>query len=852
MVAAVLTGLWAVAVVAGAEAIGWLVTQLLLTLGLDQPAWVRFVPSLAAGLLVALPATPLALLPRGPAVRAAGRAWLLGAAALAGLGLVRAVPTPQNEFYLAALAVVAVALGSVLRTGRRRTGGPSEIARTDRPGGSDRRRTWRPGSAARSGRATAPPADVAVSGPHRERSSYNVFDVGSNSAPPGRQDPATAGPPDREAPAATGLAATAGLAVLLPWVCVGALGGLLETVLAVTAAVAVGRLAASILDVRFWATYRRWPDGRPHPVRLLLLGGPVAGVALLLVAAGTGQDGAQLAALLTLPPLGFATATLAGSGAYPPGGRPWRPVGWLVGLAAVGPLAFADPEEISLLLLGRDVPFWVAVAAGGSLTIALLVAAGYAVAFARLRPRRPGRRPVAAALGLLLVAVAGLYVGAGQPGLYGEKLFVVLREQADLTGVPVGLTGFAGRATRGEAVYRRLVDTAERSQAGLRRDLRRLHLRHTPYYLVNAVEVEGGPAVREWLSRRSDVDRVLLSQRLRPLPAAPRPDRGALAQPAAPPWNITMIGADRVRSGLGVTGAGIVVGTSDSGVDGAHPALAGGFRGGDDSWYDPWNGSRTPTDRGGHGTHTLASAVGGRQVGVAPGAHWVGCVNLGRNLGNPAHYLDCLQFMLAPFPTGADPFTAGRPDRAPQVLTNSWGCPPIEGCDRDVLRPATAALAAAGIFTVVAAGNSGPYCGSVSDPPAPYPDVLTVGAVDQEGRITEFSSRGPAPGGAAKPDVVAPGADVLSAWPGGGYATENGTSMATPQVAGVVALMWSANPALVGDLDRTRRILRDTATGRPARYPPGEPADRCGGSANVTGAGLVDAYAAVRAATAAG
>ncbi|MFD0823645.1 S8 family serine peptidase, partial [Micromonospora zhanjiangensis] len=177
---------------------------------------------------------------------------------------------------------------------------------------------------------------------------------------------------------------------------------------------------------------------------------------------------------------------------------------------------------------------------------------------------------------------------------------------------------------------------------------------------------------------------------------------------------------------------------------------------------------------------------------------------------------------------------------------------PIEGCDRDVLRPATAALAATGIFTVVAAGNSGPYCGSVSDPPAPYPDVLTVGAVDQEGRITEFSSRGPAPGGAAKPDVVAPGADVLSAWPGGGYATENGTSMATPQVAGVVALMWSANPALVGDLDRTRRILRDTATGRPARYPPGEPADRCGGSANVTGAGLVDAYAAVRAATAAG
>lgn len=70
--------------------------------------------------------------------------------------------------------------------------------------------------------------------------------------------------------------------------------------------------------------------------------------------------------------------------------------------------------------------------------------------------------------------------------------------------------------------------------------------------------------------------------------------------------------------------------------------------------------------------------------------------------------------------------------------------------------------------------------------------------------------------------------------------------MATPQVAGVVALMWSANPALVGDLDRTRRILRDTATPARATYRSRNPADACGGDANITGAGLVDAYAAVR------
>jgi subtilisin family serine protease len=81
--------------------------------------------------------------------------------------------------------------------------------------------------------------------------------------------------------------------------------------------------------------------------------------------------------------------------------------------------------------------------------------------------------------------------------------------------------------------------------------------------------------------------------------------------------------------------------------------------------------------------------------------------------------------------------------------------------------------------------------------------------------------------------------------PGGGYAKNDGTSMATPQVAGVVALMWSANPALIGDIDRTRQILRDTAV----KVDPGSEDGTCAADQeNVTGAGLVDAYAAVEAA----
>ncbi|MER7331012.1 MULTISPECIES: S8 family serine peptidase [unclassified Micromonospora] len=800
VVAAVVAGCWTVGFVVVSQLGGWLADQIMLAAGRDRVVWLWPATVLFTVLLVGAPALSLALLPRSAAVRATGRAWLAAALVLGALGLLRALPPVHHEAYLAALAATAALATLVLRALARRT------AATPRP----------------------------------------------------------------SAPTATLLGVAGGLALLLPWVWLGALGGLLETVLAGLAAAALGALAGALLDDAFWS---RFAVGEPpRPARLVLVGGLVAGVALLVLAAGVGQSGAHLPLLLTLPPAGFALAALHAAARRPaaatpgaasadpsgttgdgPGGRePGGRAGaagvraatrWLVGLAVFGPLAFTDPEEITLVLTTtRDVPFWVAAAAGAGLAVAAVLAVAYGVLLARARSRRPSRRVAGATAAALLVAVGAVAVGAGQPGLHGERLFVVLREQADLSGV-LAAAGRAGRDARAGEVYRRLVDTAERTQADLRRDLRRLRLDHTSYYLVNAIEVDGGPAVRAWLARRPEVARVLVSQRVRPLPAPAGRSRGTAPAPAGPEWNVRMLGADRVWSQLGVDGSGIVVGSSDSGVDGGHPALAAGFRGGDDSWYDPWDGTRSPTDQGGHGTHTAGSAVGRGGIGVAPGAQWVGCVNLDRNLGSPAYYLDCLQFMLAPFPPGGNPFTDGRPARAPDILTNSWGCPPIEGCDPGALRPATAALEAAGILVVAAAGNTGPYCGSIDDPPAPYADVLTVGAVDAQRRVTSFSSRGPVPG-AAKPDLVAPGHEVLSAMPGGGYATLSGTSMATPQVAGVVALMWSANPALVGDLPRTRQILRDTAT--PATYAPRT--QTCGGDANITGAGLVDAYAAVRAA----
>jgi subtilisin family serine protease len=205
----------------------------------------------------------------------------------------------------------------------------------------------------------------------------------------------------------------------------------------------------------------------------------------------------------------------------------------------------------------------------------------------------------------------------------------------------------------------------------------------------------------------------------------------------------------------------------------------------------------------------------GAQVGVAPDATWFACANLVRNLGNPAKYLDCMQFMLAPYPLGGDPLADGDPAQAADVLNNSWGCPhDYEGCSAEVFAPALAALRRAGIFVVASAGNSGPRCGSVSDPIAIYDSALTVGAIDRDGNLAGFSSAGPVTvdgSGRIKPDIVAPGVDVLSTYPAGAYETASGTSMAGPHVVGVVALMWSANPALIGAIDQTEALLLEAA-----------------------------------------
>lgn len=605
-----------------------------------------------------------------------------------------------------------------------------------------------------------------------------------------------------------------------PFLLWGALGSGSDLPIELLAGLAFGLLAAGLVATT---------------TRNFLLDGLGIAVLLFILGSAFGYDGGQLLLIVILPAFGFALAALSPS-------VPAMAIA--LGLAATAPLIFIDPTELSVLL--GDLFPWAAQAAFWMMVNALLI--GLVLWGLRKWSGRPANPAIPAFISVLAwVGAFVVYFVFGLPGFHGDQLFVILKNQADLSQA----AQIKDHSQRAAFVYKTLTDQANQSQAGLRQTFERFGIHYTPYYLVDAMEVDGGTLVRLYLLSRPEVDRVLASPHLRPLPAKPGGLGGdATSVTENPGWNITMIGADRVWSDFGDTGKGIVVGQSDTGVDGTHPALSGSYRGrtaGDDyNWYDPWNHTRSPHDNEGHGTHTLGTMLGSGGIGVAPGAQWIACVNLDRNLGNPAVYLNCMQFLLAPFPQNGDAFH-GDPARGANVLNNSWGCPPLEGCDPQVFQPAAQALRDAGIFVVVSAGNDGPGCGTVADPLALYSSVLSVGAVDSSGAIADFSSRGPVTSdgsGRAKPDIVAPGVDVFSSLPGGTYGPESGTSMAGPHLVGVVALIWSANPQLIGDVDRTEQILIKTA-----KPDPGDGSSACDTRSvpnDTYGYGLVDAYAAVK------
>ncbi|GEM_PF-370715 len=432
---------------------------------------------------------------------------------------------------------------------------------------------------------------------------------------------------------------------------------------------------------------------------------------------------------------------------------------------------------------------------------------------------------------------------------------VLLKEQADL----MPAYHIPTRNARRHWVYRTLVETASRTQSPLRAWLDAMSVPYRSFYIVNLILVRSGDlALARALAARPDVARIEANPRiLNTLPRPVRMEGPQMRSPTAIEWNIQQVNAPAVWA-MGYTGQGIVVGGQDTGYEWSHPALINQYRGWNGSvashdynWYDAVAASPVPVDPHGHGTHTMGTLVGddgaGNQIGMAPGARWIGCRNMdSKGYGSPDTYLTCFEFFLAPYPLDGTP-DQGNPELGPDVTNNSWSCPVYEGCAWDTLQAAVEAQRAAGIFTVVAAGNnSSGGCSTISEPPALYDAAYTVGATTSNDTIASFSRRGPVTidgSGRLKPDLSAPGVNIRSSVPGGWYQVNQGTSMAAPHVAGAVALLWSARPALRNQIDLTEAILNETALPLYSTQCGDPPASVPN---NVYGWGRLDALAAVQ------
>ncbi|MGB5048681.1 MAG: S8 family serine peptidase [Caldilineaceae bacterium] len=465
------------------------------------------------------------------------------------------------------------------------------------------------------------------------------------------------------------------------------------------------------------------------------------------------------------------------------------------------------------------------------------------------------------------------------------RFLVYMRESADTPRLDESV--YASQADRRSALVASLRATAQRSQASVRQLLvERSATRQgaspsvagfQPFFIVNALAVEGDIASVTALAQRDDVARIVANYPLVPLRPVPEVEAAGQSEAARPDtddqsratslyyWNLKLVEADRVHTELGIRGAGAVVGGFDTGVNYKHPALVNQYRGNENgvfnhnyNWFVPDgtlypNGNLGPSatdtpadcDYSTHGTHTMGTMVGGTggsngpTVGMAPDARWIAVPGIcGSTMPGGVRDdiggIKAFQWFLCPTDLTGDLSTADC-SKAPDAINNSWGSAnPID----DTFRPILQVLRRAGIAPVFAAGNPSAGPGSIGTP-GNAPEAITVGATTEYDSLAYFSAQGPSiyPG-EQKPELTAPGSYVRSSVDSSGYDEYSGTSMAAPHVAGLIALLVSADlqdGVRDFNVDELEQLMTLSAVDL------GDP-----GPDNFFGYGRIDAYAAVQ------